>query len=184
MAKKKKGRKNPEPNRKNAQNKTMLIYYVAVIGFAFTYHIISNQYWFMTMAKPIFIGYAHIGSSILNILGEESSANGIDITSPFFSLTIKEGCDAITPIILYSMAILAFPISFKLKWPGVLLGIIALFILNIIRIVSLYYIGKHFSYETFDFMHVDVWQILFLILTIFTWLVWMRWALVSKSNDA
>lgn len=185
MSKKKKlkGRKKSGDKTKSAQSKTMLIYYVSVIGFALAYHIFSNQAWFLTIAKPIFVGYANMGSYILNILGEGTSANGVSITSPFFSLTIKEGCDAITPIILYSMAILAFPISLRLKWPGLLLGIMALFILNVIRIISLYYVGKHFSYETFDFVHVDVWQILFLIMTIFTWLLWMRWALISKSEQ-
>lgn len=184
MAKKKKQKasKKSDHSTKRGQNRTMLIYYVSVIGFALVYHIISNQAWFMNLAKPIFEGYAQIGSSILNIFGEGAVAEGVAITSPFFSLTIKEGCDAITPIILYSMAILAFPIAFKLKWPGLALGILFLFVLNVIRIVSLYFIGKHFSYETFDFMHVDVWQILFLILTIFTWLLWMRWALISKSE--
>lgn len=184
MSKKKKFKdtQNPDHTKKGAEKKSLLIYYVGVIGFAFAYHIISNQDWFMTMAKPIFTGYAHISSSLLNILGEESIANGIEIISPFFSLTIKEGCDAITPMILYSMAILAFPISFRLKWPGLIFGIVALFILNIIRILSLYYVGKYFSYDIFDFMHVDIWQILFLIITIFIWLVWMRWALIRKSD--
>ena len=181
---KEKRRQSPAQKSKAAQKKTMIIYYVAVIGFALAYHIISNQEWFMSLAEPIFRGYAHIGSAILNLFGEGAEAIGVAIRSPHFGLTIKEGCDAITPMILYSMAILAFPISFKLKWPGFILGILILFVLNIIRIISLYYIGKHFSYETFDFMHVDVWQVLFLIVTIFIWLLWMRWALITKSTSA
>jgi len=182
MAKKKKlkGRTKPVQKKKGTQRRTLLIYYAAVIGFAFAYHIMSNQDWFIEMAKPIFAGYAQIGSSILNLFGEGTVANGVGIESPQFSLTIKEGCDAITPMIIFSMAILAFPIALRLKWPGLLLGLIALFILNIIRIISLYYVGKHFSFEVFDFMHVSIWQILFLIITIFIWLVWMRWALINK----
>lgn len=190
MTKKKniKGRKSAKKSKKrdlskkSSQNRTMLIYYASVLGFAFAYHLISNQDWFMSMAKPVFMGYASICSFLLNIFGENTVAQGIDITSTAFSLTIKEGCDAITPIILFSMAIIAFPISFKLKWPGLGVGILALFLLNIVRIITLYYVGKHCSQEFFDFMHIDVWQILFLILTVFAWLIWMRWALITKAQ--
>lgn len=164
-----------------SEKKSLIIYYATVVGFAFAYHVISNQDWFISMAQPIFTGYAQISSWLLNIFGEETIANGAGITSAFFSLTIKEGCDAITPMILYSMAILAFPISLRLKWPGILVGLVSLFILNLIRIISLYFIGKHFSYDIFDIMHVDIWQILFLIITVFIWLLWLRWALIRRS---
>ena len=173
---KKKGRKSG-----NQKSKTLLIYYASILGFALVYHVLSNQDWFLSLAEPIFHGYATLGSGILNVLGEGTHSVAEEIRSSSFNLAIKEGCDAITPMILFSMAILAFPIQMKYKWQGVIFGLGALFVLNIIRIVSLYFIGKNFSYELFNFFHVDFWSVLYLLFALLLWLFWMRWALIHKN---
>ena len=158
-----------------------MIYFVSILGFALGYHFISSQEWFLSFARPIFNGYASLGSGILNLFGQETNAVAAEIRSEAFSLAIKEGCDGITPMLLYIVSILAFPISLKYKWAGALLGTAGLFVLNVIRIVSLYFIGKNFSYEVFDFMHVDFWSVLFLLFGVMFWILWMRWALIKKK---
>lgn len=166
---------------KSGEKFKLSIYYLFVVGFALVYHLISNQAWFLNAAQPIYNSYAQLSSAILNVLGQETSAIGEQISSTVCNLKIKEGCDGITPMILYSMSIIAFPVQLRFKWKGILIGLLGLFVLNLIRIISLYFIGKYGSDAFFDFMHIDVWSTLFLVITLVFWLIWMRSAFVTKS---
>lgn len=166
----------------SGESKTLIWYYAAIIGFALSYKFISNQPWFFEFAGPIFNGYAAIGSDIINLFGYETNAAAEVIGSTEFSLRIKEGCDGIMPMLLYTMSILAFPISMKYKWQGVIIGLVFLFVMNVLRIVSLYFVGVHFEYAVFDFMHVDFWSILYLVLAIASWFIWMRWTFIRKKS--
>jgi len=163
------------------RNRKLMLYYFFIVAFGLSYHLISNTDWFLSIAKPIFNGYANLSSSILSILGQETTAIGDQINSSVCNLQIKEGCDGITPMILYSAAILAFPIHFKFKWQGVVYGMFTLIVLNIIRIVSLYFVGKYGSQSFFEFMHEDFWSILFLVIALLLWIKWMQWALITKA---
>lgn len=194
MAKKKKAsnsnKNNPkvksESNWKETyrEKKSLINYTIFVIGFTIFFLVLTNQAWFETIAAPILSGYAKISSVILNLFGMGTSASAENINSGPYSLQIKKGCDAIAPMILYMVSILAFPIAMKWKWKGVLYGILALAVMNIIRIVTLYFFGRYTSDAVFDLMHVDVWQILFIAFTVFLWLYWMRWAFDKEAIDA
>jgi len=185
-AKKKKPQVNTEPQWKKTyrEKKSLIHYTVFVIGFTIFFLVLTNQAWFETVAAPILAGYAKISSIILNLFGMGTTSTAENINSGPYSLQIKKGCDAIAPMILYMVSILAFPISMKWKWKGVLYGILALAVLNIIRIVTLYFFGRYTSEKVFDIMHVDVWQILFIAFTVFAWLFWMRWAFDKEAANA
>ncbi|MGB1204217.1 MAG: archaeosortase/exosortase family protein [Chitinophagales bacterium] len=118
--------------------------------------------------------YASIGSFILNIFGFDTHANGYGINSPDFSISISTGCDAVEPIALFVIAILSFyyPLSLKLK--GILVGVPTLLFLNLFRVLSLFLIGIYIP-SIFDMMHYEVWQVLFIMLTILMWLYWVFW---------
>jgi exosortase/archaeosortase family protein len=139
--------------------------------------------WFVPISDFILNIYAKISSGILNILGQETSANNGNISSSAFAISVKKGCDAIAPMILYSFAIIFFPVNYKLKLKGIGIGIALLFVLNIIRIVSLYLIGKYANKTIFDIMHVDVWQIFFIIITVFIWVQWLKTSFQSKATE-
>jgi exosortase/archaeosortase family protein len=78
-------------------------------------------------------------------------------------------------MILYWTNIAVFPVKWAYKWKGLLYGTIFLFVLNIIRIITLFLAGVHVR-SIFDFLHVELWQIIFIAMTIFVWLYWYRWA--------
>jgi len=116
---------------------------------------------------------AHISSFVLNLFGEEPSASGAVLLSEKASISIKRGCDALVPIFLFISAIVAFPAKWKYKLSGIIIGVALLFILNIIRIISLFWV-KRFWPEAFDMMHLEVWQVLFIIIGILLWVLWMQ----------
>lgn len=116
---------------------------------------------------------ARISSAILNLFGEATSASGPMIASEAATISVKRGCDALVPIFLYISAVLAFPASWRSKLFGILWGVLFLFVLNIVRIISLFWI-QLYKPAIFDMMHLEVWQVLFIILGIAAWGVWMQ----------
>ncbi len=153
--------------------------YMYCLGFIFLVGIfawIQNSEWFKSALDPVLNVYASISSGVLNLLGQGTSSTGQTVKGDAFSVNIKQGCDAIAPMLLYFSAVILYPISMKWKWRGIFGGLAVLWVLNIFRIVTLYLSGAYGSYSFFDFMHVEFWQVLYIILTVFIWLVWIRWA--------
>lgn len=120
-------------------------------------------------------GWAHASAFTLRLFGENASVHGSAISSPRFQVNIKQGCDALQPTILFVSAVLASPVGFMSKLPGLLAGFSFLMFLNLTRVISLFYIGIYWN-SAFETMHHDVWQALFIIFSIAAWAIWAVWA--------
>lgn len=112
---------------------------------------------------------------ILNLFGEGAKARDTSVISPRYSVNIQHGCDAIAPSGLFLAAVLAFPASMRSKLPGLLIGTLVLAMINLIRIVTLFYTGIYWP-KWFEAVHVDVWQPIFILLSLTFWIIWALWA--------
>lgn len=115
----------------------------------------------------------HVASFVLNIFGAGTTAIGNNLSGGGTSIQIYEGCDGIEPTMLLVAGIAAFPASFKSKWKGILFGSLFLLTVNFIRIISLYLANVHWP-AGFDFLHLEFWQMFFIVLAILTWVYWIR----------
>jgi exosortase/archaeosortase family protein len=127
-------------------------------------------------------GWAHISGAVLRVFGEDARVIGSSVTSSRFSVDIKRGCDAVQPTVLFISAVLASPVAFLPKLPGLAIGFFFLMAMNLVRVLSLFYIGIYFP-SAFATMHHDVWQATFIILSILAWALWAIWA-VRKTTQA
>lgn len=118
---------------------------------------------------------ANTSARILTLMGHDAKADGTDIDSPQFSVKIVRGCDALDPTAAFIAAVIASPVSLWTKIPGLLLGTASLLLINLVRVVSLFFIGIHFP-AAFKTMHHDVWQAVFVVLAVVFWFVWVQWA--------
>lgn len=118
---------------------------------------------------------AKLSGAALGLLGQDIAVDGALIVSPDFSVQIVRGCDAVEPIALFVCAVLAFPSPLLTKLPGIVGGMLVLIVLNFVRIVSLFLIGVY-APKVFGFMHVDVWQGVFVLFAMLLWLLWLLWA--------
>jgi exosortase H (IPTLxxWG-CTERM-specific) len=109
----------------------------------------------------------------LNLVGCAVRVSGQSITSSSFTVDIGTGCTALIPIMLFICAVLAYPGRLKFKVWGIILGIICLYAINLVRTVSLFYIGSHF-YSFFDTVHLLLWQPLIILVAVVLWLFWVR----------
>jgi len=151
---------------------------------------VFNVLFYIWLAKtPSFESYLHFNAEIcarlLGWLGEQATAEGTTIRSPRFPLEIRHGCDAIQPSAFFVFAMLATPAPPVLvaKIPAILAGTAVLLLLNLVRILTLYYTGVHYR-ALFDTMHIDVWQALFVFFPLFLWVMWARRAMGRRVAPA
>jgi exosortase/archaeosortase family protein len=151
---------------------------IFVIGFA-VLMILFYVFWLSDYCQNniqihIVNGNARLSSFLLNILGQGTVADGSEIKSKAFSISIAKGCDAIEAMALFAVALLVFPAQWKHKLAGLFAGLTVLFFLNLVRIISLYLVGIYYP-KAFEIMHVEVWQVLFIIFAIGLWIFWIKW---------
>jgi exosortase H (IPTLxxWG-CTERM-specific) len=116
---------------------------------------------------------ASLSNAILRVLGQDSQVADITIRSAQFGITVRRGCDAIEPSWFFCAAVLSFPASFGRRFAGMVVGSLLLQVLNLVRIVSLYYIGL-LSPRFFDTAHLEIWPVVFIVTAMVAWLVWIR----------
>lgn len=117
---------------------------------------------------------------VIRLFGTQLEVIDSSLHSSQFTVEVRQGCDAIQPAALLVAGILAFPSPWRAKLWGIFLGTFLLQGINILRIVSLYYIGAHFP-DAFEVMHVDVWQVGFIFLAMLLWMLWLKWAAPRKE---
>jgi exosortase/archaeosortase family protein len=108
--------------------------------------------------------YAASAGFVLRWFEPHIHVTGQDIVGRY-SLHIVKTCDAMDVTILLTSAIVAWPSPWKRRVVGAALGIALLFVLNVLRICSLYWIGIAFP-SFFEVAHLDVWPALILLVTI------------------
>ncbi len=118
---------------------------------------------------------ARISGAILGAFGETIAVSGRALSSPRAALAIERGCDAIHPTLLFLAAVLALPAAWGRKLAGILAGSALLALLNLMRIVTLYYVRADWP-KLFDVMHLEVWQATFIGIALALWIIWALWA--------
>lgn len=98
-----------------------------------------------------------------------------------FGVSIEAGCNGVEAVIILVAGMVAFPSSWKLKLTGIAIGIVAVQAANLLRVISLYYLGQ-WNMEAFEFAHLYLWQALIMLDVLVVWLLWIR--LVARESGA
>lgn len=122
---------------------------------------------------------AQIAGFALTLIGVPASSDGAIVGADAFTAVIVAECTALDVIIIFGAAVLAYPASIGARLRGLLLGVAALFALNIARIVSLILIGIHYP-DWLEDTHLWVWQPAMAIAAIGLWMLW-HWGVPSVS---
>lgn len=109
----------------------------------------------------------------LGLLGTSSSVEGAVVRSQIFSLEIIFECTAVLPIVLFVAAVAATPTVSKAKLWALVWGVPSLVLFNLVRLVSLVYIGR-LAPQIFDTVHVLIWQPLTILFGLALWLLWVE----------
>jgi exosortase H (IPTLxxWG-CTERM-specific) len=118
---------------------------------------------------------ASISAGLVTLADPNVTAIGkvLRSTQNGFAVSIEAGCNGVEATIVLLAAVLAFPAPWKNKLFGLLAGVVAVQGLNIVRVISLFYLGQ-WDIRVFEWAHLYVWQALIMLDVLIVWLVWVR----------
>ncbi|MDR0226821.1 MAG: exosortase H [Burkholderiaceae bacterium] len=119
---------------------------------------------------------AHICASLVTWFDDTAASAGKVLwnTATGFGVSIEAGCNGLEAYIVLFAAVMAFPSSWRQKLAGLLAGFVAVQALNVLRVISLFYLGQ-WSTSFFTFAHEYLWQALIMLDVLVFWLLWVRW---------
>jgi exosortase H (IPTLxxWG-CTERM-specific) len=120
---------------------------------------------------PFTAGIARVSAAILSVLGEDVTVSGTEIRSPRFAVNIENGCNGVETALLFGAAVLAFPAPWKRRLLGLAAGFAAIQIINLLRVVSLFWVGAHRP-ALFTASHTVLWQSIVVLCGVLLFLVW------------
>ena len=160
-----------------------IVCFVFLFGvFVGLFYLISATTMFREHVFPEYLhANAKAAAAILAVFGQGTTATGHSVTSNRFGVSVERGCDAVEPTVLFLAAVLASPVAFQPKIPGLVFGTLALAVVNLLRIITLFLTGIYWP-AAFHVMHVDVWQAIFIFLALLFWVFWALWALKRNAS--
>jgi exosortase H (IPTLxxWG-CTERM-specific) len=133
-----------------------------------------GQHW---VVDPWTDAVARVSAAAVTAVDASVVASGRQILDRFtgHGVTIEAGCNGLEAMILLAAAMIAFPASWARRLGGIALGGAAVQALNVVRIVSLFYLSR-WNAAAFEWAHLYLWQPLIMVDVLVVWLVWLRWA--------
>lgn len=122
--------------------------------------------------RPLSRALAATAAAVLSPAGE-ALARGDRLVFRGFEATVDEACNGVLPITIYLAAVLAFPSRWRERARGALLGVAAILAINLVRVVSLMLVGAFWP-QSFERVHIDVWQALVVLLAMAVWVFWVE----------
>lgn len=91
-----------------------------------------------------------------------------------FAVSIEAGCNGVEATIVLIAAICAFPAGWGIRLVAIALGFLAIQVLNILRIISLFYLGD-WNLEYFSWIHLYLWPALIMLDVMVVFIVYLRY---------
>jgi len=122
---------------------------------------------------------AGVCGGLLDVVSSDVSVSDRFLTFHGFSVEIIEECTGIFEMLIFLAALMSYPASWRSRAVGFALGLPALYLFNVLRIIFLTAVGVYY-HNFFEFMHLYFWQAT-LILMITS--VWVMWILLVVSRE-
>ena len=140
---------------------------ISLKRFGLTYLFLMGLFFFLIgftpLQKVIDINGAYtkgvvlVTSWLLGAIRIPCTVSGSLINLPAISLDVEFGCNGLEAVMIYSVAVIAFPAPWKKRFLGILYGFLILQVANVLRIAGLAYAGTHFT-ALFEYAHIYVAQ--------------------------
>ena len=133
---------------------------------------------FTSLIADVSVGIIHLFDDNVT-----SASNVIRDNATGFGIRIERGCNGVEALIILFAAIFAFPAPLKNKLIGFAIGFVAIQALNLVRIISLFYLGQ-WNQVAFEWFHLYLWQALIILDALVVWLVWLRTLPKAPGNPS
>ena len=122
---------------------------------------------------PLCTLIARLSGAILSPFGT-ATVQGNRLAFDGFWVIVVEACNGVLPTTIYLAAVLAFPTTWVARLWGVAIGVPTIFLLNLVRVVSLLILGAYWP-AAFEQVHIYVWQTLIIALSMGVWIFWAEY---------
>ena len=173
---------------KSKQSKADNIPKISIRRFIITYLILMAGFFFIIGFTPLqkivdvdgmyTKGVVLITSKVLSALHIPTTCTGSIIHLPSISLDVRFGCNGLEAVMIYSVAVLAFPARWKKKVYGIVAGFLIIQVINILRIVGLAYAGVYFQ-NIFHYIHIYIAQGIMIAIALGTFFLYLAF---TKTN--
>ena len=180
MLPKKKKRIKLKPNTKQKTKGS-----IGIGRFAITYLVLMGGFFLLIGLKPIqniidlnglyTQGVVILTSKILKILSIPSTFQGSMISLPNITLDVRFGCNGLEAVMIYAIAVIAFPASWKNKLIGMLGGFLIIQMVNLFRIATLAYSAIHFK-SLFEYIHIYIAQGMMIAVSLGIFFIYLNYA--------
>jgi exosortase H (IPTLxxWG-CTERM-specific) len=157
---------------------------ISIVRFIVTYVLLMGLFFLLLGLTPvrnvIDVNGAYSNAiviataKILELFGITSTYHGSLINLPSISLDVEFGCNGLEAVMIYCVAVLTFPASWKNRIYGIVLGFLVIQVLNLIRIVALAYAGVYHR-ELFDLVHLYVAQGVMIAVALGTFVLYLNY---------
>ncbi|HEV7920750.1 MAG TPA: exosortase H [Thermoanaerobaculia bacterium] len=114
--------------------------------------------WFVA---PFTHGIAIVSAALLNLIGQHVEVVGTAIRNDAFAVQIQNGCNGLEAVVFLCAAILSFPATWRQRGLGILATVVGIEAVNLIRVVSLFLLGRYHP-DVFQLFHLAIWQAIIL----------------------
>jgi exosortase H (IPTLxxWG-CTERM-specific) len=160
-----------------------VIWFVVLLLGSFIFYLLpwGQQY----VSVPITSMVAALSAFFMKMFDSGIVSQGIQIYDKTGGpiLEVVAGCNGMEAVIILLAAVFAFPATFVQKIIGFVSGFVAIHALNVVRIISLYYIAI-WDMKWYEWFHLYVWQMLIILDALLVWLIWLRWINKEKRKSA
>lgn len=138
------------------------------------------------MVEEILVDKATVYPSalLINALSKDINVQAIEhrLNSSKVRLSVLNGCEGTETMLLLIAAVLAFKASWKQKLVGIVTGLILIYVLNQIRIATLFFILP-VNKQMFYAIHGYIGPTLILVLSCIFFLMWIRKVTLTKYES-
>jgi exosortase H (IPTLxxWG-CTERM-specific) len=162
--------------------------FVSIKRFAITYIVLMGAFFFLIGFTPLqkiidlnglyTNGIVFLSSRVLGIIGIPCTYHGSIIQLPSIALDIKFGCNGLEAVMIYSIAVIAFPSSWRKKLLGIVSGFLIIQVVNVLRIAGLAYSGVHFR-GLFKYIHIYIAQGMMVAISLGIFFIYLHYAKAS-----
>ncbi|MEE4278185.1 MAG: exosortase H [Halieaceae bacterium] len=127
------------------------------------------------VVQPFTGWLADISAAIMMPLDPNVSASGriISHSQTGFAVSIEAGCNGVEAAIVLVAGILAFPAPLMKKLLAIGAGFVAIQLMNILRIISLFYLGQ-WNMDAFTWTHLYLWPVLIMLDVLVVFVIYLR----------
>lgn len=166
---------------------------LSIIRFVVTYVVLMGVFFLLIGLKPVQEvldingGYSNaiviLTAKILGIFGVEPiTYQGTLLHLPSISLDVEFGCNGLEAVMIYTVAVLTFPATWKNRLIGFVAGFLVIQVLNLIRIVALAYAGVYHR-DLFDLIHIYVAQGVMIAVALGTFVLYLTYISHGQSKQ-